>query len=232
VRCAQGQGESQPHPPSQQEWPQRGLNLHPACVGWDAHAPQLGKLCPLFGWEGAKYRLSPHFFAKRWTQKELAGLTAREVSGEKVILPVWHNITAEQVRKYSPTLADRVAVSSDRGLEHVVEELLRVIRPASEPKVQSSPEVAQILRRYEGERIKANREDKPDQYFVCKGLLHYLDEGAAQVCEERIGAPKDLDPDEEFILDIQEIRGSPYNRLKMIEVLAWIEAEEIERSGK
>jgi hypothetical protein len=176
--------------------------------------------------------LSPHFFAKRWTQKELAGLTAREVSGEKVILPVWHNITAEQVRKYSPTLADRVAVSSDRGLEHVVEELLRVIRPASEPKVQSSPEVAQILRRYEGERIKANREDKPDQYFVCKGLLHYLDEGAAQVCEERIGAPKDLDPDEEFILDIQEIRGSPYNRLKMIEVLAWIEAEEIERSGK
>ena len=73
--------------------------------------------------------LSPHFFAKQWTQKELAGLAAREVSGEKVILPVWHNITAEQVRKYSPTLADRVAVSSNRGLEHVVEELLRVIKP-------------------------------------------------------------------------------------------------------
>jgi len=74
--------------------------------------------------------LSPNFFAKEWSQKELDGLAAREVSGEKVILPVWHNITADQVRKYSPTLADRVAALSERGLEHVVEELLRVIKPA------------------------------------------------------------------------------------------------------
>lgn len=50
-----------------------------------------------------------------------------------MILPVWHNITTDEVRKYSPILADRVAVLSDRGLEHVVEELLRVIEPASEP---------------------------------------------------------------------------------------------------
>jgi formylglycine-generating enzyme required for sulfatase activity len=76
--------------------------------------------------------LSPNFFAKEWPQKELDGLAAREAPGEKVILPVWHNITADQVREYSPTLADRVAVSSDRGLEHVVGELLRVIKPASE----------------------------------------------------------------------------------------------------
>jgi formylglycine-generating enzyme required for sulfatase activity len=78
--------------------------------------------------------LSPNFFVKEWPQKELDGLAAREVSGEKVILPVWHNITADQVRKYSPTLADRVAVLSDRGLEHVVEELLRVIKPVPEPR--------------------------------------------------------------------------------------------------
>jgi formylglycine-generating enzyme required for sulfatase activity len=77
--------------------------------------------------------LSPHFFAKEWPQKELDGLVAREAPGEKVILPVWHNITAEQIREYSPTLADRIAVLSDRGLEHVVAELLRVIRPTSEP---------------------------------------------------------------------------------------------------
>ena len=51
-----------------------------------------------------------------------------------MILPVWHNITADQVREYSPTLADRVAVSSDRGLECVVEELLHVIKPVPEPE--------------------------------------------------------------------------------------------------
>lgn len=33
--------------------------------------------------------LSPHFFAKRWPQRELSGLTAREHDGRKVILPVW-----------------------------------------------------------------------------------------------------------------------------------------------
>jgi formylglycine-generating enzyme required for sulfatase activity len=73
--------------------------------------------------------LSPSFFAKEWPQKELDGLVAREVPGEKVILPIWHNITADQIREYSPTLADRVAVKSDRGLDYVVKELLRVIKP-------------------------------------------------------------------------------------------------------
>lgn len=73
--------------------------------------------------------LSPYFFGKEWPQKELDGLVQRESAGEKVILPVWHNISAEQIKGYSPTLADRIAVSSERGLEHVVSELLKVIRP-------------------------------------------------------------------------------------------------------
>lgn len=72
--------------------------------------------------------LSPNFFAKEWPQKELDGLASREVPGEKVILPVWHNITAEQIRKYSPMLAGRIAVSSSRGLEGVVTELLRAMK--------------------------------------------------------------------------------------------------------
>lgn len=73
--------------------------------------------------------LSPHFFGKEWPQKELDGLVARETTGEKVVLPVWHNISVDKIREYSPTLADRIAVSSERGLEHVVSELLRVVRP-------------------------------------------------------------------------------------------------------
>jgi hypothetical protein len=71
--------------------------------------------------------LSPHFFKKDWPQKELDGLVALEVGGRKVILPVWHNVTQPDVARYSPTLAGRVAVSSSTGLEHVVEEIARVI---------------------------------------------------------------------------------------------------------
>ncbi len=69
--------------------------------------------------------LSPSFFRKEWPQKELDGLVARESHGEKVILPVWHNLTADEVRQYSLMLADRLAVSSSRGVEYVVAELLR-----------------------------------------------------------------------------------------------------------
>src|SRR5207253_6894356 len=48
--------------------------------------------------------LSPSFFAKHWPMQELNGLAQREVEGCKVILPIWYNITAEQVRGRSPIL--------------------------------------------------------------------------------------------------------------------------------
>lgn len=45
--------------------------------------------------------ISPNFLKKEWPQKELDGLVAREVGGIKVILPVWHNIGADQIRAYT-----------------------------------------------------------------------------------------------------------------------------------
>jgi len=71
--------------------------------------------------------LSHFFFAKEWPQRELDGLAARENRGQKIILPVWHNIDADEVRNYSPTLADRVAVKSSSRLESVVAQLLNAI---------------------------------------------------------------------------------------------------------
>jgi hypothetical protein len=68
--------------------------------------------------------LSQKFFEKEWPQKELDGLVARELNGVKVILPVWHGITAEEVRKFSPTLADRVGISSSAGLDSIITALL------------------------------------------------------------------------------------------------------------
>lgn len=73
--------------------------------------------------------LSPHFFDKHWPQQELNGLATREVEGEKVILPVWHNINAEGVRNSSPMLADRKAVNTEEGLEIVVQKIMKVVRP-------------------------------------------------------------------------------------------------------
>jgi TIR domain len=72
--------------------------------------------------------LSKAFFEKHWPTKELNGLATREVNGKKVVLPVWHGVTFEQVCNYSPTLADKLAISTDRGLTHLVDEIVKVLR--------------------------------------------------------------------------------------------------------
>ncbi|MGI8539212.1 MAG: toll/interleukin-1 receptor domain-containing protein [Rubrobacteraceae bacterium] len=73
--------------------------------------------------------LSPQFFTKGWTERELAGLTAREVAGRrKLILPVWHNVTHEDVLEYSPMLADKVALDTGKmSLEEIAEALAEVL---------------------------------------------------------------------------------------------------------
>jgi len=87
--------------------------------------------CGLAGSRYGAVILSPDFFAKEWPQRELDGLTAREIDGEKVILPIWHKVTHKYITRFSPTLADRLGASTDKGLDTVVREILRVVRPQS-----------------------------------------------------------------------------------------------------
>jgi len=56
--------------------------------------------------------LSDSFIAKKWTEYELRGLSAREIVGGKVILPIWHNISRDQLLRFSPPLADKFAIKS------------------------------------------------------------------------------------------------------------------------
>src|SRR5690348_8755799 len=71
--------------------------------------------------------LSPAFFSKHYPVRELNGLAQREVEGEKILLPVWYNVSAADVRRFSPPLADRIAAQWSDGLEKVVEALFVVI---------------------------------------------------------------------------------------------------------
>lgn len=74
--------------------------------------------------------LSPHFFEKGWPEWELNGLVQRHLQGtQKILLPIWHQVTRETVASYSPSLADIVAVKTDIGLDAVVQEILKVIQP-------------------------------------------------------------------------------------------------------
>ena len=73
--------------------------------------------------------LSPHFFKKVWTERELAGLTAREVAGRrKLILPIWHDVGYEEVLKYSPMIADKVALDTAKmSLDEIAVGLAEVL---------------------------------------------------------------------------------------------------------
>ncbi len=68
--------------------------------------------------------LSHSFFAKEWPQDELDGLVAREHAEEqKVILPVWHELSREEVTQYSPLLAGKLAGSTEKGIEVLAHQL-------------------------------------------------------------------------------------------------------------
>jgi hypothetical protein len=73
--------------------------------------------------------LSNHFFSKRWPQRELDGLIARDDSERNVILPVWHSVTIDEVRNFSPMLSGIMAVRTEDGLGKVVRSIVEVVRP-------------------------------------------------------------------------------------------------------
>ncbi len=74
--------------------------------------------------------LSKNFMNKNWSQWELDGLVQRQIGeSRKVLLPIWHNVTQNEVMEFSPPLADKLAISSGIGLDCVVAKLLKVLRP-------------------------------------------------------------------------------------------------------
>lgn len=64
--------------------------------------------------------LSKPFFAKGWPAYELDGLVTMSMSGRQVLLPLWHEISKDEVVSASPSLADKVAL---RTSDYTVEEI-------------------------------------------------------------------------------------------------------------
>ena len=76
--------------------------------------------------------LSQSFFGKGWPNYELDGLVTKAVSGEQVLLPVWHKVTQEEVIAYSPSLADKLARNTaTHTIEEIATEIADLIRSAA-----------------------------------------------------------------------------------------------------
>lgn len=86
--------------------------------------------------------LSPDFFRKKWTQAELDGLFAIESTERKVILPIWKDVTVEDVAAFSPILAGRLGAPTSGGVDTVVAEIQRAVQAAERMATFSSVENA------------------------------------------------------------------------------------------
>ena len=73
--------------------------------------------------------LSKNFIRKGWTNYELDGIITKSISGQQVVLPIWHEITKQEVIDYSPSLADRLARNTaSYTIDEIADEIAEVIQ--------------------------------------------------------------------------------------------------------
>ena len=59
--------------------------------------------------------ISENFFGREWTEKELSDFLSRQnQNGQKIILPILHNITVAQLQIKYPAVADIQALDSSK----------------------------------------------------------------------------------------------------------------------
>lgn len=72
--------------------------------------------------------LSKDYIKKGWTQYELDGLFQIEMTNGKIILPIWHNISKDEVQTFSPTLAGRKALTTSLlSATEIADELVKLL---------------------------------------------------------------------------------------------------------
>jgi hypothetical protein len=70
---------------------------------------------------------SHNFFAKNWPRNELNGLFTLSMSENRPLVPIWLHVTAADVSKYSPILADRVALRADQGFPTILSAIQKLL---------------------------------------------------------------------------------------------------------
>lgn len=150
--------------------------------------------------------LSPSFLAKKWTDYELKSLLVKEIHKGKTILPIWHNITLEQVMERSLYLADKKAVTSDIGVKKLAIEIVKNVRPdilsfwASRAAYQKAREKAPIVEIAfsditENDKIHTSF---PFHMYVASALFQSVFPEICKFADMMDGFSRDVDYDTEF----------------------------------
>lgn len=78
--------------------------------------------------------LSENFIESGWSEYEFKSFLNREINEKKIIiLPIWHNITVEEVKNYNPYLVDKYALNTSKhSLDQIVNSINQVIQDSKE----------------------------------------------------------------------------------------------------
>lgn len=82
--------------------------------------------------------ISPDYIAegKYWTKAELDGLFQLESVNGKMLLPIWHNITKQQVMNYSPIIASKLAMTTaSMTAEEIAKEMQSLLSEEAEEEI-------------------------------------------------------------------------------------------------
>lgn len=73
--------------------------------------------------------ISPNYLHKYWTNFELDGIFSKQgVTGEQMILPIWNNVSAEEIASKRPSLANLLAWNTNVDtVDDIVQELRELL---------------------------------------------------------------------------------------------------------
>lgn len=73
--------------------------------------------------------LSTNFIKSGWSDYEFKSFLNREIYEKRIIiLPIWHNVSVEEVRQYNPYLIDKFALSTTKfTIDEIVEHISDVV---------------------------------------------------------------------------------------------------------
>ncbi len=118
--------------------------------------------------------LSRDFFKKNWPQKELNGLFSKEaISGQSVLIPIWHNIEVQEVFQYSPIMADVVAINSaTKSIKEIAKEISQKVlkRPVTVDEALSKAGSFMHFSKFDRKRILL------EIFYRIDMLSHYEEE--------------------------------------------------------
>ena len=75
----------------------------------------------------------------------MSGFVARQTSKERIILPIWHRITRDEIMKEAPPLADIVALnSSTQSMEEIVNKVVEKVGGSKSPNATAQMANAEV----------------------------------------------------------------------------------------